>query len=236
MISDRDSGEPDHDIQMPCSVAFNGDLIPKTKTHIPGLSAFSRLFRLPAFASERTFDPRMLIRFADGVFSDLRKIFRHYRTEGFRSTVDWLHSLEAPVTFQFVKYVFFGGMTTIVHVGLFTWFSHTIFPAHDYLVEGGIADDLQEKNAIFSNLLSFPFAAVVNYLLNVKFVFTSGRHARHHEIMLFVGISFVSFAAGLLCGPFLISRGLNPWIAQGGLVVGSALVNFVCRKFLVFAK
>lgn len=178
----------------------------------------------------------MIFRTARGVSSDVKLILRHFREEGYRPTVAWLQSLDAPVTFQFGKYAFFGGATTIVHVGLFTWFSHTIFPAHDYLVEGGIADDLQERNAILSNLLAFPFAAAVNYVLNVKFVFTSGRHSRLHEILLFVGISFVSFAAGLFSGPFLISRGLNPWIAQAGLVVGSALVNFVCRKFLVFAK
>ncbi len=178
----------------------------------------------------------MFLRLGKGIFQDLAKVRHHWRDHGFRDTLAWLQSRDAPVTFQFSKYVLFGGITTIVHLGLFTWFSHTIFPAHDYLVEGGIADELQERNAILSNLLAFPVAAVVNYLCNVKFVFTSGRHSRGKEFLLFVVISFLSFAAGLFSGPFLISRGLDPWFAQAGLMITSALVNFVCRKFVIFLR
>lgn len=178
----------------------------------------------------------MIIRLGKGILSDISLVLQHRRESGWRSTLQWIQSQDAPVTFQFAKYVVLGGAATLLHLALFTWFSHTLFPAHDYLVEGGIDDTLQERNAVLSNLVAFPIAAVFNYLLNIKFVFTSGRHSRSREFLLFLGISFLSFGVGLLSGPFLISRGLNPWIAQMGLFVSSALVNFVCRKFLIFLR
>lgn len=178
----------------------------------------------------------MINRFIKGISKDLSSALQHWKTKGLRSTLSWLHSQEAPVTFQFAKYIVYGGLTTVVHLGLFAWISHQYFPAHDYLVEGGIPDELKEKNAIISNLIAFPVAAAVNYLFNVRFVFTSGRHSRGKEFALFIGIGFLSFAVGLFSGPFLISRGLNPWFAQISLMISSALVNFVCRKFLIFLR
>lgn len=178
----------------------------------------------------------MIRRLAHCISQDLAMVRHHWKEHGLHPTLALLRSRDAPVTFQFSKYVIFGGVTTIVHLGLFIFFSHTIFPAHDYLVEGGVPVDVQERNAIVSNLLAFPIAAAVNYLFNVKFVFTSGRHSRVREIFLFIGISFLSFAVGLVSGPFFISRGLNTWLAQASLMITSALVNFACRKFIVFLR
>jgi putative flippase GtrA len=178
----------------------------------------------------------MLFRLIAGLGADLALARERLRDRGPRDTLLWLRSREAPVTFQFAKYAALGVITTLVQVGAFTWFSHTLFPAHDYLVEGGITPAIKERHAIFSNLLAFPFAVLFNYVANVWFVFTPGRHSRSRELALFVGISFATFAVGLLSGPALISRGLDPWIAQGVLIVTSALLNFVCRKFFVFLR
>ncbi len=178
----------------------------------------------------------MLFRLIGGLGADLALARERLRDRGPRDTLLWLRSREAPVTFQFAKYAALGIITTLVQVGAFTWFSHTLFPAHDYLVEGGITPAIKERHAIFSNLLAFPFAVLFNYVANVCFVFTPGRHSRSRELALFVGISFATFAVGLLSGPALISRGLDPWIAQGVLIVTSALLNFVCRKFFVFLR
>lgn len=178
----------------------------------------------------------MIVRLHRGFRNDLRLVWEHVRTEGPRRTFLWLKSREAPVTFQFLKYGMLGALTTIVQVGLFTGFSHTIFPAHDYLVSGGIDDAVKGTNAIRSNLLAFPIAMIFNYFVNVMLVFTPGRHSRWREFLLFALVSSLSFGAGLLCGPALISRGLDPWIAQGFLVVSSALINFVCRKYLIFLR
>ena len=65
----------------------------------------------------------------------------------------------------------------------------------------------------------------------------SGRHSRVREFTFFTLIAFASFCAGLFGGPFLIHKfGINSHLSQVGLVVTSALVNFVCRKFLVFKR
>ncbi|MAS92947.1 MAG: hypothetical protein CMO55_07085 [Verrucomicrobiales bacterium] len=178
----------------------------------------------------------MIVRITKGIFSDIKSVLQHFKSEGFRSTLAWLHSKEAPVTFQFAKYGLCGVATTVLHLGIFTLLSHTVFPAHDYLAEGGLADSLKERNAILSNLIAFPLSNIFAYYLNTWFVFTPGRHSWWREFLLFTIISFVSFGAGLLSGPILISRGLNPWFAQVALMVTSAIVNFVCRKFLVFLK
>jgi putative flippase GtrA len=178
----------------------------------------------------------MIFRLGKGIRNDLSLLLTHARENRMRDTIVYLCSPDAPATFQFAKYAFFGAVSTLLHLGLFTLFSHTFLPAHDYLKEGGIPDALQERNAILSNLLAFPVAALANYLWNVKFVFTSGRHSRGKEVLLFLGISFLSFALGLFSGPFLISGGLNPWVAQAGMMITSAMVNFICRKFLIFLR
>ena len=93
---------------------------------------------------------------------------------------------------------------------------------------------------MINNSIAFVFSAVVAYLLNVKFVFTPGRHEKHKEILLFVVISGISFFPALFSIP-AIFRALDfdrniEHFANLGFVVTSALVNFVCRKFIVFKK
>lgn len=178
----------------------------------------------------------MIPRLTKHLLSELIHLRRFRREHGVRATLAWIGSLDSPVSMQFAKYLLFGAATTLVHLGLFTWLSHTLLPAHDYLQPGGIDDALQQRNAVLSNLIGLPFAATLNYFLNIAFVFTSGRHSRLREFLLFFLVSATSFGAGLLCGPFLISRGLNPWIAQAGLIATASAVNFLCRKFLVFLR
>jgi putative flippase GtrA len=178
----------------------------------------------------------MIPRLRHHLVSDFVRVRQHWRAHGTRTTLAWLGSLDSPVSVQFLKYVVFGGIASIVHLGIFAGLSHTVFPAHDYLAVGELAGALKQRNAIISNLFAFPVAASVNYLFNIAFIFTAGRHSRIREFTLFFVVSLASLAAGLLCGPFLISHGLNPWIAQGGLMVSSTLVNFLCRKFFVFLR
>ncbi len=178
----------------------------------------------------------MIFRIRNYLLSEILSLRCFWREHGTRATLAWLGSQESPVSFQFVKYVLFGGFTTLIHLGIFAWLTHTLFPAHDYLQPGGFPDTLKQHNALVSNLIAFPVAATVNYFFNIAFIFTSGRHSRIPEFALFLGISLASFAIGLLAGPFLISRGLNTWIAQAGLMITSALFNFLCRKFIVFLR
>lgn len=180
--------------------------------------------------------PLMIDLLRHHLLTDASRLRHFWREHGTRATLVWIGSLDSPATIQFAKYLLFGTATAFVHLALFTWLSHTFFPAHDYLQPGGIDDALKQRNALVSNFIAFPVAAIVNYLFNIAFVFTSGRHSRLREILLFLLISLAGFAAGLLCGPFLIAHSLNPWIAQAGLMASAALFNYLCRKFLIFLR
>lgn len=140
-------------------------------------------------------------------------------------------SRDAHPLIQFGKYGFCGVLAVTVQVAMWIFFSQW-FPNAEGL-------DLTKReraiNHLIANLCAFPFSNIVAYITNVLFVFEPGRHSKTREFAYFTGISFFSFIIGTMAGPFLIDRfGIPSWAAQGGLVVTSALVNFVCRKFFIF--
>ena len=140
---------------------------------------------------------------------------------------------------QLLKYGMCGLASTIILLVIVIGLSLTFIPALDgSLIDGQqISDAQRQHNLIINNLIAFPFSNLVNYLLNVRIVFVPGRHSRTVEFAIFTAISAVSFLAGLLGGPFLVGRfGLPSLLAQFMLVTTSALVNFLCRKFLVFSR
>jgi putative flippase GtrA len=98
-----------------------------------------------------------------------------------------------------------------------------------------MGDDPRVLNYFRCNLVAFLFSNGVAYVLNFKWVFRSGRHSRHLEILLFFGVSFVSFLLGTAVASVLVSGfGLHEYIAKLGDVIAAVLINYVCRKFLIF--
>jgi len=149
-------------------------------------------------------------------------------------------SREAHPIIQFGKYGFCGVLAvvalTLGWMFFAQWFP-VVEPSADALANGAepLGDKLRAKNNVIANLLAFLPSNIVAYVLNVLFVFESGRHSRVKEFSMFTGVSFFSFVVGLLGGPFLISHfGIPSALSQIGLIVTSTLVNFVCRKFLIF--
>ena len=152
--------------------------------------------------------------------NDLRTVFRY------------LVSREAHPLVQFVKYGCCGVAATVAQIGV-AYLLDAWFP----WVDGSISDDTRAKNQVIANLIAFVFSNATAYTTNVLWVFESGRHSRVREFTFFTLIAFASFCAGLFGGPFLIHKfGINSHLSQIGLVVTSALVNFVSRKFLVFKR
>jgi putative flippase GtrA len=177
----------------------------------------------------------MIVKLSNTMVSDIKQIWAMFREEGFRRTLAVLHSREAPATFQFVKYALCGVIATVVQLTITIVLGSTVFPTFEGLVGHDIPDHIREINLIYANLVAFPFANLAAYLLNALWVFTPGRHSKWKEFSLFTVISGISFGAGLFGGPELIGWfGVPSWFAQIGFIVTSALVNFVCRKFLVF--
>ena len=158
----------------------------------------------------------------------LRYLFTHPPGQTFR----YFNSKDAPFLVQFAKYGFCGVVATLSHTAAAWWFSQHWFPAFD-----GAPKEVLKWNQIYANLWALPIGNLVAYVTNVLWVFTGGRHNRWKEFGLFSLINVVSGVAGILAGPFLRDAlHTGWWIAQLMLIVTSALVNFVCRKFFVFQK
>jgi len=153
-------------------------------------------------------------------------------------------SLDAPGWVQFIKYGLAGGVALTVDLMVFGLASHFWFPVGASEVELGIMDmlrtwhrDLRVLNYLRSNLLAFLFSNAVAYVLNLKWVFQGGRHRRAVEISLFLLASLIAFVLGSFIGALLVGvLGWNAVFAKAGNVVGAVLINFGCRKFLVFQR
>lgn len=88
-----------------------------------------------------------------------------------------------------------------------------------------------------ANTLAFVTSNVVAYLLNFKWVFEGGRHTLHLEIFLFFAVSLFSFAVGTGMASVMVGTfGINEYLAKSSDVVAAILINYLCRKFLVFQK
>jgi putative flippase GtrA len=145
-----------------------------------------------------------------------------------------MHMKEAPWLIQLGKYGMCGVLAVIVHNVAVVYLSYNekLFPAVGRLVAD---DDLRARNQMINNLIVFPISNIFAYITNSIWVFTGGRHSRVKEFFYFTLISLISFAAGLVGGPLLVRFFGVPFsVSQAGFVVSATMVNFVCRKFLVF--
>lgn len=166
----------------------------------------------------------------------------------------WLRAIlsrEHHPLLQFIRYGLAGGLAMIANVLFFAVFIEWVFPipagaapetASPTLQWGEIGEwirdlgrDPRVANYVKANAVAFLAANVVAYVLNFKWVFESGRHSRGLEIILFLGVSFFSFLLGTALASVLVgSYGLNEYLAKAGDIVAAILINYVCRKFLIF--
>ncbi len=166
------------------------------------------------------------------IFQDFMKITDCLKSRDFIRLAEMTASKEESPILQFLKYALCGSASVVVHniaFAIIFWFLELNSTASVDL-------QLRETRVIIANFLAFPIGNLFAYWVNVKWVFSQGKHSKFTEFLLFTGISLLSFTIGLLGGPVLISEGLPVWAAQIGFVITSALANFVCRKFLVFSR
>lgn len=161
---------------------------------------------------------------------EIERAWGYYREQGFRET---LLSREAPFFIQFGKYGVCGVLSVLVLLAV-TWGARALSPESFALTLD------PEKRAFHNSMVHFVAFVPSNftaYALNRWLVFTPGRHSTRKELILFTLISLVSFALGEILPAWLVSAyNLPNAVADLSFVVSSALVNFACRKFLVFAK
>jgi len=145
---------------------------------------------------------------------------------------------------QFIKYAIAGAIATVVNIALFYACALKLMPAlapNDAVAKllhvsvSLLSDDVRARNSMIDNGVAFIFANLTAYLINIFWVFESGRHNRVREILYFYLVSGVSFALGTGLMGFLIHHfGLMTTIAFGANAVTSLLINYVLRKYFIF--
>jgi len=144
-----------------------------------------------------------------------------------------LLSRDAPFLIQFGKYGVCGVISVVVLL-LVTWVARHLYPE-------SFAMTLDPGTRAFNNsvvqFMAFLPSNFTAYALNRWLVFTPGRHSTKVEITLFTVISLISFSLGLVLPVWLVNAYNIPnGAADLSFVISSAMVNFACRKFLVFER
>ncbi len=145
---------------------------------------------------------------------------------------------------QFVKYGLCGGLATAVDLAVFYGLSLTLIPTllpDDPLVRrlslSGpfVMASARARNYVLARAIAFVFSNLTAYVTNVLWVFERGRHRRHVEVGLFYLVSGVSLAVGTAVGWSLIALGgRSTSFSLLANVAASMLINYVCRKHIVF--
>jgi putative flippase GtrA len=106
------------------------------------------------------------------------------------------------------------------------------------IVDGQVLDEaVRKRNIVLNNSIAFPFSAIVGYYLNVLFVFKPGKLSRSMEMILFFLVAAIGFFPGLWVVDYLVGRYHTPsTVATLAFIFTSFMVNFVCRKFIIFKK
>jgi len=145
---------------------------------------------------------------------------------------------------QFLKYGICGGIATGVDMLVFfilAWFAFPALAQDDILVKlfklspEPISEATRGLNFVIDSILCFLVSNMTAYILNVLFVFKSGKHKRHHEMFLFFAVSTVSLLLATFAGWLLISVfGLGTTWSYIAKMVAALMINYAGRKFFVF--
>jgi len=148
---------------------------------------------------------------------------------------------------QFLKYAISGGIATATNIVILYALASWVWPcltAGDTvrsLLGLPVAEALDPADralrAFFCNVPAFLVSNGAAYVLNILFVFKSGRHHWALEIALFYLVSGISFAIGVSLQSALIRYlGLTTSLAFGANIASALLINFAVRKFLIFKR
>ncbi len=161
---------------------------------------------------------------------------------------DYLSRKDCPYT-QFVKYVGTGVIAVVVDSFIFYLMAWLVLPclkSGDPVVSilemlgfaiQPVDPDTLIRNFWIIKVCCFIAANVAVYILNILYVFESGRHKRHHEVMLFFLISLGVFLVGTWVGSILIGEfGWHITYTYIVMLTVSVLANYSLRKFVVFKR
>ena len=145
---------------------------------------------------------------------------------------------------QFIKYSVAGTIATGVHIVVFYCLAAWAFPAlgQNDVVAGlfhlhvtPVSDTIRARNSVIDNAITFMFSNMVAYVINILWVFESGRHNRVLEIAIFYAVSGISTVIGTLLMGFLIKQfGVMTTVAFGANALVSLMINYILRKKIIF--
>jgi putative flippase GtrA len=117
------------------------------------------------------------------------------------------------------------------------------FAAYEWLYDlthwhiRAVAESERSINYVLDRTLVFFTANLVAYALNVAWVFTPGRHAKHREIALYLLVAIASFVVGTTIGTGLIALwAMDTSVAVACNIAAAVAINFVLRKYWVFLR
>lgn len=161
---------------------------------------------------------------------EIGKALRFYRENGLKQT---LLARDAPFLIQFGKYGLCGVLSVVV-LALAIYLGEALAPGN---FDPTLPDGILAWNTAVLHFIAFVPSNFAAYALNRWLVFTPGRHSPRKELTLFTLVSLISFSAGEILPVWLIHNFSLPRpVVHFSFIISSALVNFVCRKFLVFEK
>lgn len=145
---------------------------------------------------------------------------------------------------QFIKYGVAGGIATVVDIICFYLLAIFVFKAltpDDAVVKlfnlqvSDMSAATRQWNYVTDRTLTFLVSNLVAYVLNVLFVFRRGRHHWLKEVALFYLVSGIAFVVGTTLGSVLIRAfDMTTTMAFLANLVASLLINYACRKFIIF--
>lgn len=168
------------------------------------------------------------------MFKALTDLIHLWRSNDLPTLIRLFHSREAPPAIQFLKYAICGVGALIVHTSVYLGLIYLVWPE---LNDPRMDDWLRAKSTFAPTAIAFVFSNAFVYWLNMKWVFTPGRHSPLREFLLFTVVNL----PGALCGT-LAQAGLvyffhwPKWAALAGFILPNVLINFICRKFFIFQK
>ncbi len=151
---------------------------------------------------------------------------------------------ESGLVVQFIKYALCGGVATGVDMAVFFVMAWRVLPAlreTDPLVRRlrlrirPVEERVRAFRFVVNTGVAFLFSNATAYLLNVAWVFESGRHERWVEVVRFLAVSGLSVSIAAAVGWTLIrwfhwSTSLS-YVTK---VAAALLFNFAGRKWFVF--
>ena len=145
---------------------------------------------------------------------------------------------------QFLKYSMCGGFAFAVDLVVFflvAWFWFPSLTEDDVFVRifhlqiESIPEGIRTLNFIIGNGIAFLASNLTAYILNILFVFKSGKHNRWKEVGLFYLVSGISVGLGVLVGVVLIKGfGLSTTFSYVAKAISTMLINYWARKFIIF--